>query len=105
MNELKTEATDLNNKLGSPVTNEGKLELNEVVNELKDQYKTEKSTPPGLVLEMKDTTTPTTEASTSTTTEEKPTKETTSTETTPIETADTTSTTSDSQNKDSGVSR
>jgi hypothetical protein len=78
--DIKEEAVDLNNKLSAPSetsTQEAadKAKLNEVVNELKDQYKTDNpttdtttpstdttSTPPGMNIEI----TPTTDTTTTT---------------------------------------
>ncbi|MBP9770909.1 hypothetical protein KBC97_01975, partial [Candidatus Gracilibacteria bacterium] len=78
--DIKEEAVDLNNKLSAPSetsTQEAadKAKLNEVVNELKDQYKTDipttdtttpstdtTSTPPGMNIEI----TPTTDTTTTT---------------------------------------
>ena len=73
--DIKEEAVDLNNKLSAPSDTStqdesDKAKLNEVVNELKDQYKTNDSattdtttsTPPGMNIEI----TPTTDTTTTT---------------------------------------
>jgi len=54
--EVQNTTKDLNNKLGAPSNNStspdttttDKTKLNNVVNELKDQYKTDTSNPPGI---------------------------------------------------------
>lgn len=72
VDEVKSEAVKLNNSLSAPATDTStttqdaadKAKLNDVVTELKDQYKTDTpaadSTPPGMTIDL----TPTTEDST-----------------------------------------